>query len=169
MSSAHEGERPGEQAPFESLRVPLHGFELTVAVDRPVYAAGEAVRITVAATNDADRAVEHVYPGWQRVVLSVRDERHRAVATDEVVGRVPGVRGATTGEFRERWLPGQLVLLPTWWDQRGGAIRPAWVEDPGVGERVALGRYRVRASWLGREPGPPVSPPEAWSGWFELV
>ena len=160
------------QEPFASLHVPFHGFELTVAVDRPVYAAGETVRITVAATNDADRAAEHVYPGWQRVVLSVRDERHRPVATDEVVGHVPGVSGTTAGaqgEFRDRWLPGQLLLLPTWWDQRAGAIRPAWVEDPGVGERVAPGRYRVRASWLGRESGPPVSPPEAWSSWFELV
>ena len=158
-----------QQEAFESLRVPLHGFELTVAVDRPVYAAGEAVRITVAATNDADRAVEHVYPGWQRVVLTVRDERHRPVATDEVV-QVPGATpAAARGEFRDRWLPGQLLLLPTWWDQRAGAIRPAWVEDAGVGERVAPGRYRVRASWRGREPGPPVSPPEAWSSWFELV
>lgn len=150
---------------FESLRVPLHGFELTVAVDRPVYAAGETVRITVAATNDADRAVEHVYPGWQRVLLTIRDERHRAVASDEAVD----VDGHATGEFRDRWLPGQLLLLPTWWDQRAGAVRPAWVADPGVGERVAPGRYRVRASWLGREPGPAVTPPEAWSGWFELV
>ncbi len=158
-----------DEQPFESLRVPLHGFELTVAVDRPVYAAGEAVRITVAATNDADRAVEHVYPGWQRVVLTIRDERHRAVASDEVVGTVPGDPAAPQGEFRDRWLPGQLLLLPTWWDQRAGAIRPAWVEDPGVGERVAPGRYRVRASWRGREPGPSVSPPEAWSSWFELV
>jgi hypothetical protein len=158
-----------DQTPFESLRVPLHGFELTVAVDRPVYAAGEAVRITVAATNDADRAVEHVYPGWQRVVLTVRDARHRPVASDEVVGPVPGARTAPEGAFRDRWLPGQLLLLPTWWDQRAGAIRPAWVEDPGVGERVAPGRYRIRASWRGREPGPPVSPPEAWSSWFELV
>ncbi len=157
------------EQPFESLRVPLHGFELTVAVDRPVYAAGETVRITVAATNDADRAVEHVYPGWQRVVLSVRDERHRPVATDEVGSAVPGSPGAPAGAFRDRWLPGQLLLLPTWWDQRAGAIRPAWVEDPGVGERVAPGRYRVRASWRGREPGPSVSPPEAWSSWFELV
>lgn len=158
-----------QEQPFESLRVPLHGFELTVAVDRPVYAAGETVRITVAATNDADRAVEHVYPGWQRVVLTIRDERHRSVASDEVVGSVPGSPGTPQGEFRDRWLPGQLVLLPTWWDQRAGAIRPAWVEDPGVGERVAPGRYRVRASWRGREPGPSVAPPEAWSSWFELV
>lgn len=166
--SGDEAGQPREHDRFRSLHVPLHGFEVTVAVERPVYAVGEAVRITVAATNDADRAVEHVYPGWQRVVLSIRDERHRAVATDEVAG-VPGTRGATTGDFRDRWLPGQLLLLPTWWDQRAGAIRPAWVEDPGVGERVPPGRYRVRASWLGREPGPPVSPPEAWSGWFELV
>ena len=70
---------------------------------------------------------------------------------------------------RDRWLPGQLVLLPTWWDQRAVAIRPGWVPDPGVGERVPPGRYRVRATWLGREPGPSVPPPEAWSGWFELV
>lgn len=168
-----DGTRDEEQ-PFESLQVPLHGFELTVTVDRPVYAAGEAVRITVAATNDAGRAVEHVYPGWQRVVLTVRDDRHRAVASDEVVevvGHVPGASagGGALGEFRDRWLPGQLMLLPTWWDQRAGAIRPAWVQDPGVGERVPSGRYRVRASWLGREPGPPVSRPEAWSSWFELV
>lgn len=162
-------EQPSDEQLVDALRVPLHGFELTVAVDRPVYANGETVRITVAATNDADRAVEHVYPGWQRVVLTIRDERHRAVATDEVTGRVPGVGGASTGEFRERWLPGQLLLLPTWWDQRAVAIRPAWVAAASVGERLPPGRYRVRASWLGREPGPPVTPPEAWSGWFELV
>ena len=163
------GDDDAEHTPFESLQVPLHGFELTVAVDRPVYAPGETVRITVAATNDADRAVEHVYPGWQRVVLTVRDERHRAVASDELAGPAPGVQSRPEGEFRDRWLPGQLLLLPTWWDQRAGAIRPAWVADPGVGERVPPGRYRVRASWRGREPGPSVSPPEAWSGWFELV
>lgn len=157
------------ETPFESLRVPLHGFELSVSVDRPVYAAGETVRITVAATNDADRAVEHVYPGWQRVVLTIRDERHRAVASDEVGDVVPGAPDAPRGEFRDRWLPGQLLLLPTWWDQRADVIRPAWAEDPGVGERVTPGRYRVRASWRGREPGPAVAPPEAWSSWFELV
>lgn len=156
--------------PFEALHVPLHGFELTVAVDRPVYAAGEAVRITVAATNDADRAVEHVYPGWQRVVLTIRDERHRPVASDELSGPPPGVEPRSTeGEFRDRWLPGQLLLLPTWWDQRAEVIRPAWTDESAVGERVSPGRYRVRASWRGREPGPPVAPPEAWSGWFELV
>ena len=158
-----------QEQPFESLRVPLHGFELSVSVDRPVYAAGETVRITVAATNDADRAVEHVYPGWQRVVLTVRDDRHRTVATDELGAVVPGSPGTPAGEFRDRWLPGQLLLLPTWWDQRADVIRPAWVEDPGVGERVAPGRYRIRASWRGRESGPPVAPPEAWSSWFELV
>lgn len=164
------GDEPtGPQLPFEALRVPMHGFELTVAVDRRVYAAGEAVRITVAATNDADRAVEHVYPGWQRVLLTVRDERHRAVASDDLGDHVPGRPPAPGGPFRDRWLPGQLVLLPTWWDQRGGALRPGWTDDAGVGERVAPGRYRVRATWLGREPGPSVPPPEAWSGWFELV
>lgn len=164
MNGAEESERP-----FEALRVPLHGFELTVAVERPVYAAGESVRITVAAGNDADRAVEHVYPGWQRVVLTVRDERHHVVATDELGPEVPGRPPPPAGDFRDRWLPGQLVLLPTWWDQRAGALRPGWVADPGVGDRVASGRYRVRATWLGREPGPPVPPREAWSGWFELV
>lgn len=158
-----------EEQPFDSLQVPLHGFELTVATDQRVYAAGQTVRITVAATNDADRAVEHIYPGWQRVVLTIRDERHRAVATDEVTGGAPGLQAEPRGEFRDRWLPGQLLLLPTWWDQRAGPIRPAWVDDPGVGERVPSGRYRVRASWRGREPGPTVSPPEAWSSWFELV
>lgn len=167
MSGAEEAPEP--QVPFEALRVPMHGFELTVAVERPVYAAGETVRITVAATNDAERAVEHVYPGWQRVLLTVRDERHRVVASDELGDEVPGRPLAPEGQFRDRWLPGQLVLLPTWWDQRSGAIRPAWVSDPGVGERVPPGRYRVRATWLGREPGPRVPSREAWSGWFELV
>jgi hypothetical protein len=159
-----------EEIPLhDALHVPFHGFELSVAVDRPVYADGEPVRVTVAATNDADRAVEHAYPGWQRVVLTVRDERHRAVATDGLAGHVPGTRGTPTGVFCDRWLPGQLVLLPTWWDQRAEVIRPAWAEDPGVGVRVDPGRYRIRATWLGRESGPQVNPPEAWSNWFQLV
>jgi hypothetical protein len=153
----------------DALHVPFHGFELTVAVDRAVYSTGEAVRVTVAAVNDADRAVEHSYPGWQRVVLTVRDEQHRVVASDELVGTVPGRPMPPRGEFRDRWLPGQMMLLPTWWDQRQHVIRPGWVPNGDAGMRVEPGRYRVRASWTGREPGPGVPPPEAWSAWFELV
>ncbi len=169
MSDQDHNDQDEPQELHDALHVPFHGFELTVAVDRPVYAGGEPVRITVAATNDADRSVEHTYPGWQRVVLSVRDERHRVIATDDLAGHVPGRPLTPQGEFRDRWLPGQLLLLPTWWDQREGAMRPAWAADAGVGVRVEPGRYRVRASWTGREPGPSVSPPEAWSSWFELV
>lgn len=163
------GDRDGPAAPFDALHVPLHGFELSVEVDRGVYADGQTVRITVAAGNDAPRAVEHRYPGWQRVVLSVRDERHRAVASDELVDAPPGRSVPPTTPFADRWLPGQMVLLPTWWDQRAGDLRPGWVADAGPAERVPPGRYRVRATWLGREPGPRVAPREAWSRWFELV
>ena len=149
---------------------PFHGFELSVAVDAPVYAAGQPVRITVAVTNDSARAVEHVHPGWQRVVLTVRDERHRAVASDELHDHVPGVERVPTTPLADRFLPGQLLLLPTWWDQRADVLRPAWrPEGDGPGERVLPGRYRIRATWLGREPGLPGPSPEAWSSWFELV
>lgn len=165
-----------EDGPGPNVEVPapvdpaFHGFELSVGVDRPVYAAGQPVRMTVAATNDAARCVEHVYPGWQRVVLSVRDEQHRAVASDDLGDHVPGSPRRVSGPATDRWLPGQLVLLPSWWDQRADVLRPAWrPPGEGPGDRVPPGRYRVRATWLGREPGRAAAAPEAWSSWFELV
>jgi hypothetical protein len=148
----------------------FHDFELTVAVDQRVYAQGQPVRLTVSAANTGERSVEHVYPGWQRVVVTVRDERHRAVATDDLGDHVPGEPRATTASAVDRWLPGQALLLPSWWDQRRDVVRPAWRPAGDVpGERVEPGRYRVRATWLGREPGGSAPAPEAWSNWFELV
>lgn len=140
---------------------PYTGFDLQVLVDRAVYAPGETVRITVTAANHGDRFVEHRYPGWQRYVLTVRDERNRVVADDEVQ------RGAT-GEAIDRWLPGQMVIWPTYWNQHSGPIAPAR-EAAVPGPAVAPGRYRVRATWLGREPGVRVRPDEATSSWFELT
>jgi hypothetical protein len=140
---------------------PFAGFDLGVVVDRPVYAAGDTVRITVSATNHADRYVEHRYPGWQRYHLGIRDEFHRTVADTEVTR-------TAEQEALDRWLPGQMVIFPTWWAQQEGPVVPAWSSDR-VGPRVAPGRYRVRVRWLGREPGSRAEAPEAVSPWFELV
>lgn len=153
------------QEPFLPDREPFAGFEVQVMADRTVYGPGDVVRLTVSATNHADRFVEQRYPGWQRFVLSVRDERHRVVASDEVRRTVD----TGTGEgFTDRWLPGQMLLLPTYWSQAAGPVRPAWSTDP-PGSRVPAGRYRARASWLGREPGTVAEPPDAWSAWFEIA
>lgn len=154
------GESGGE-VPFRIDLEPFAGFELGLLVERAVYAAGETVRITVTATNAGDRFVEHHYPGWQRVVLSVRDEYHRAVAEDTVDRRAdaPAI---------DRWLPGQMLVLPTYWNQTAGPLVPAWSSQP-PGPRVEPGRYRVRASWLGREPGVLAELPDAWSRWFTLA
>lgn len=143
---------------------PFAGFELTVVTDRTVYAPGDVVRCTVSATNASGRFTTHAYPGWQRFVLTVRDESHRAVASDEVTvapagGSVP---------FVERWLPGQMLLLPTYWNQTTGAVRPDWATAP-PGPRVEPGRYRLRVGWLGREPGALEPPPDVFSPWFEVV
>lgn len=156
--------------PHDPTGVAYHGFSLRVEVDRPVYAPAQPVRITVVAAHDGPHAVEHVHRGWQRVVLSVRDDRHRAVATDELDAdalRRP-VRVDVAQPARDRWLPGTVLLLPSWWDQRTGVLRPEWsLADPG--EPVPGGRYRIRAAWQGREPGAGGVPPEAWSPWFELL
>ena len=137
------------------------GFDLQVLVDRSVYAAGETVRISVTATNHADRFVEHEYPGWQRFVLTVRDEHGRPVADDELQRPAPT-------PARDRWVPGQMAIWPTWWHQTAGAIVAARAVAPPA-PRVEPGRYRVRATWLGREAGSRVMLPDAFSPWFEIV
>lgn len=141
--------------------VPFEGFDLQVLVDRPVYAPGETVRITVTATNHSSRFVEHRYPGWQRFELSVRDASHHVVA-DDIVERsaeTPGV---------DRWLPGQMAIWPVYWAQARGPIVPARVGQP-AGPVVEPGRYRVRVRWLGQEPGWRERPAEVDSAWFELT
>lgn len=140
---------------------PFDGFDLQVMVDRTVYAQGETVRITVTAANQGSRMVEHHYPGWQRFVTSVRDEHHRVVADDEVTRRAehPAI---------DRWLPGQLAIWPLYWNQQRGPLVPAWSEDP-PGPPTDPGRYRVRVTWLGREPGSREQLGDAWSTHFEIV
>ena len=144
-----------------SAHQPFAGFEVQVMVDRGVYAPGETVRITVTAANQGDRFVEHHYPGWQRYELTVRDDHHRVVA-DDLVER------PSEGDAIDRWLPGQLAIWPTYWTQTSGAIVPARVAEP-PGPRLPPGRYRVRATWLGREPGARDRVPEANGPWFSLV
>ncbi len=140
---------------------PFAGFDLQVLVDRGVYAPGETVRVTVTAANQGERFVEHRYPGWQRYVLSVRDERHRIVADDELdrAAEQPAI---------DRWLPGQIAIWPTYWNQSAGVMVPG--RSGGLtGPRVEPGRYRVWVVWLGREPGARDRLPEATSPWFELA
>lgn len=155
-------ERPEDERPFRLEREPFLGFELAVMTDRPVYAVGETVRITVTATNAGTRWAEHHYPGWQRYVLSVRDELSREVATDAVR------RPAPDGAFQDRWLPGQMLIMATYWGQQEGAIVPAWSDDP-PGPRLAPGRYRIRCTWRGREPGSYAELADAWTPWFDIV
>lgn len=151
---------PAIPPPFVADAAPFAGFEVTVIIDRAVYAPGDTVRVTVTATNGAARPVEHGYPGWQRFHTDVRDRFHRTVASDEV---------ALAGEgFRDRWLPGQMVIFPLYWAQQEGPLVPAWSDAP-PGPRADTGRYRIRVSWLGREPGGVAALPDVWSGWFELV
>ncbi len=160
MTDGPPADGPGDEA----LVVPplaFEGFDLQVMVDRPVYAPGETVRITVTAANQGPRFVEHRYPGWQRFVTSVRDEHHRVVADDEVVRHA-------AGPAVDRWLPGQLVIWPLYWNQHRGPLVPAWADDP-PGSRVEPGRYRVRVAWLGREPGTREQLPDAWSSYFEVA
>ncbi|MFA9445721.1 hypothetical protein [Egicoccus sp. AB-alg6-2] len=147
--------------PFRIDLEPFAGFETSVLVERAAYAAGETVRITVTAHNAGDRFVEHHYPGWQRYVLSVRDEYHRVVAEDTV-------RRTSEGPAIDRWLPGQMLVSPTYWNQTAGPLVPGWAGEP-PGPRVEPGRYRVRLSWLGREPGVLAELPDAWSRWFSLA
>lgn len=151
---------PEPQRPFLLDREPFAGFEVAVLVDRPVYAPGETVRITVSATNGG-RARELEYPGWQRYALSVRDEHHREVAHDAADRTGPD-------GFRDRWLPGQMVLFPVYWGQQEGVIVPSWSSEP-PGPRVLEGRYRLRLSWRGREPGSSAEVGDVWSSWFELI
>ncbi len=140
---------------------PYDGFDLQVMVDRGVYAPGETVRITVTAANQGDRFVEHRYPGWQRFHLTVRDEFHRTVA-DDVVDR------DADEDALDRWLPGQLAIWPTYWNQMEGPMVPARV-GVAPGPRLEPGRYRIRVEWLGRETGTRAPRPEATSSWFELT
>jgi hypothetical protein len=137
------------------------GFDLQVLVDRGVYAPGDTVRLTVTAANQGERFVEHHYPGWQRYVLTIRDEYHRSVADDEVERRAGSVA-------IDRFLPGQMVIWPTYWNQTTGPIVPGR-ERRVPGERVEPGRYRARVSWLGREPGSRGRPPEVDSVWFTIT
>lgn len=152
---------PPTETPFVASESPFAGFEVTVITDRPVYAVGDTVRITVTATNGAPRPVEHTYPGWQRFATSIRDRFHRPVATDELA--LPRDEG-----FRDRWLPGQMVIFPLYWAQHEGPLIPGWSDVP-PGPRAETGRYRVRVSWLGREPDGVSTLGDVWSGWFELV
>ncbi len=140
---------------------PYDGFDLQVMVDRGVYAPGETVRITVTAANQGDRFVEHRYPGWQRFHLTVRDEFHRTVA-DDVVDR------DADEDALDRWLPGQLAIWPTYWNQMEGPMVPARV-GVAPGPRLEPGRYLIRVEWLGRETGTRAPRPEATSNWFELT
>jgi hypothetical protein len=157
------GSGPGDED-HQRLHLPpsaFDGFDLQVMVDRPVYAPGETVRITVTAANHGGRFVEHHYPGWQRFGTTVRDEQHRAVADDEVE------RHADTPAI-DRWLPGQIGIWPLYWNQHRGPLVPAWAAQV-PGPRVEPGRYRIRVSWLGREPGARDQLPDAWSAYFELT
>jgi hypothetical protein len=150
-----------DTTPLFEPPVAYDGFDLQVMVDRAVYATGETVRITVTAANQSDRFVEHHYPGWQRFVLTVRDEHHRVVADDELE------KGAATPAV-DRWTPGLVAIWPTYWNQTSGPIVPGR-EGSVPGPALAPGRYRVRATWLGREPGLRERPPEVTSRWFELT
>ncbi len=140
--------------------VPYAGFEVSVIVDRAVYAPGDVVRVTVTAVNQDERFVEHHYPAWQRFRLEVLDEYHRPVADSDVARQA-------ADEATDRWLPGQMVIFPLYWTQHEGPIVPAW-SSRAVGERVEPGRYRARVSWLGRESGVRAEPPVAFSPFFEV-
>lgn len=154
------GPPPDDVLPGSGVEA-FDGFDLQVMTDRSVYAPTQTVRISVTAANQGPRLVEHHYPGWQRYILSVRDERHREVATDEL-GRTASTVAV------DRWLPGQIAIWPSYWNQHQGALVPAWADEP-PGPRVEPGRYRLRVDWLGREPGSRMRLGEAWSPFFELT
>lgn len=156
---------PEPERPFLADHVPFAGFELAAMVDRPAYAAGETVRVTVTATNSGSRFATHEYPGWQRFALSVRDEHHREVAHADA-DAAPATD--TQPAMVERWLPGQMSIVPVYWGQNEGPIVPAWSRDL-AGPRVPPGRYRMRVTWLGREPGSRAELDDAWTGWFSLL
>jgi hypothetical protein len=148
----------------ERLHLPpsaFDGFDVQVMVDRAVYAPGETVRITVTAANQGARFVEHRYPGWQRFSTTVRDDHHRVVAEDEVLR-------AADGPAVDRWLPGQMVIWPMYWNQHRGPLVPAWTQEP-PGPPAEPGRYRIRVTWLGREPGARDRLADVWSAPFELT
>jgi len=151
----------GNHDPLHLPDPAFQGFDVQVMTDRAVYAPGETVRITVTAANQGDRFVEHHYPGWQRFVTSVRDEHHRVVADDELDRRAdaPAI---------DRWLPGQIAIWPLYWNQLRGQLVAAWSEAP-PGPQADPGRYRVRATWLGREPGSRERLADVWSNPFELT
>lgn len=149
------------ERPFLIGADPYAGFEMAALTDKPVYVPGDVVRITVALTHGGDAWFESLTTGWQRVVVSIRDERHASVADDRI-------DRPADEPLRDRWAPGQRLLLPTWWNQTEGPIVPAWSSEP-IGPRVAPGRYRVRATWLGRVTGSRAEVPDAHSGWFTIV
>jgi hypothetical protein len=162
MSGEPHPDRDGtDPRAFLADGLPFAGFELSVIVDRAVYGPGQLVRMTVTVVNNAERFVEHHYPAWQRFTLRIVDEFHRTVAEADVAR-------TAEQEALDRWLPGQMALFPIYWAQHEGPVVPSWSSVP-VGPRVAPGRYRVRVSWLGREAGSRAEPPEAFSGYFELV
>lgn len=150
----------GDVRSFVADQEPFAGFEVSVIVDRPAYASGDVVRLTVTAVNHGERFVEHHYPAWERFRLEVLDEYHRPVADSEV-------ERPARDEVTDRWLPGQMVIFPLYWAQHEGPIVPAWSTRE-VGERVEVGRYRARVSWLGRESGVRAEPPVAFSPFFEV-
>lgn len=155
-----------DERAFLADLAPFAGFELAVMVDRTAYAPGDVVRATVTATNAGPRFVEHRYPGWQRFSLSVRDEQHREVAHADA-DAAPRLGTDAVG-IVDRWLPGQMSITPVYWNQNEGPVVPGWSHDA-IGPRVAPGRYRIRVSWLGSEPGVRGELPDAWSAWFTLV
>lgn len=156
-----DGPAPAGEERFTPEHEAFAGFEVAVLVDRQVYSAADPVRITVTAANRGSGFREHRYPGWQRYELSVRDEYHRVVADDRL-------DRPASGPALDRFAPGQMLIQPTYWAQTAGPVVPGWSDQP-PGPRVAPGRYRVRVTWLGREPGRRGELPDAWSAWFELV
>ncbi len=152
---------PDDPEPLHLPDPAFEAFDVQVMTDRAVYAPGETVRITVTAANQGDRFVEHHYPGWQRFVTSVRDDHHRVVADDELDRHAdaPAV---------DRWLPGQIAIWPLYWNQLRGHLVPAW-SDAAPGPSADPGRYRVRVTWLGREPGSRERLADVWSNPFELT
>ena len=153
----------GAETPFEPHLAPFAGFEVAAMTDRTAYGPGQVVRITVTATNGADRRVEHHYPGWHRFSCTVRDAYHRVVAGEGTEERLLDDAG-----FTDRWLPGQMVIFPVYWAQHEGPLVPARADEP-PGPRAEPGRYRIRVTWLGREPRSSAELPDVFTPWFELV
>lgn len=91
----------GDVRSFVADQEPFAGFEVSVIVDRPAYAPGDLVRLTVSAVNHRERFVEHHYPAWERFRLEMLDEYHRPVADSAWSG--PPARRSPTGGCRDRW------------------------------------------------------------------